>query len=516
MQIVYNTFTDDFDYVGTGSGPSTDDFHVARFIVSAGGATDGANYTTLALAYAAAVSAGGRQTIFLQPGTYNIGTQALSPNINIAAFDCDALTPNVTINGKMTANITGNCSFSGINFLNNTDNILSISGSGTCNFKFTECFINVSGNAPAFLNTNANAGIQVFSSKGDISGTDTYFDMTGGGLSIQDTFFFNNIESLTQNVFDNASFDLESSTFDCPIVSTGAGGDVSIKHSTMILLDAMLISTSGGPNSDLIILNSHIDSNNATAIDIGTGSTMTIANSSVGSTATNAITGAGVLLYTPIAFTKSSSTVTTATQTPLRFGPQISPELANTNGTVYYDGTIIATASPGTAGDVWTSNGAGSAPSFQAAGAGTATAFRAHLNANTATNITGDGTFVTVPFDTVDYDIGSGYNAGTGVYTVPTGKGGIYQINYTVFTYRVAGVNTVELLNYQINGATTVRNYEMDFETVQTSGELTLTSGAQYQLAAGDTVQITCAVAGVAKNIGFAGTYTVFSMAKIG
>jgi hypothetical protein len=138
------------------------------------------------------------------------------------------------------------------------------------------------------------------------------------------------------------------------------------------------------------------------------------------------------------------------------------------------------------------------------------------LNANTAANITGDGTFVTVPFDTVDYDIGSGYNSGTYIYTVPVGKGGIYQINYTVFTYRVAGTNNVELLNFVINGATVVRNYEMDFETVQTSGELTLTSGAQYQLSAGDTVQITCAVGGAAKNIGFAGTYCVFSMIKVG
>jgi hypothetical protein len=183
MQIVYNTFTDDLDYVGTGSGPASDDYHVARFIVGAGGAADGANYTTLALAYAAAVSAGGNQTIFLQPGTYNIGTQVLTAGINIAAFDCDALTPNVTINGKMTANITGNVSFSGINFTNATDNILSVSGSGVCKFQFAGCFINVSGNAPAFLNTNANAVFQFNGCMGDISGTDTYFDMTGGGVA---------------------------------------------------------------------------------------------------------------------------------------------------------------------------------------------------------------------------------------------------------------------------------------------------------------------------------------------
>ena len=87
------------------------DLHVARFIVSAGGAADGANYTTLASAYAAAVAAGAPQTIFIQPGTY-IENITLSAGINIAAFECDAMTPNVTIVGTLTATYSGNCSIS--------------------------------------------------------------------------------------------------------------------------------------------------------------------------------------------------------------------------------------------------------------------------------------------------------------------------------------------------------------------------------------------------------------------
>ncbi len=39
--------------------------------------------------------------------------------------------------------------------------------------------------------------------------------------------------------------------------------------------------------------------------------------------------------------------------------------LANTNGTTYYNGTSLATVSPGTSGHILTSNGAGSAPSYQ-------------------------------------------------------------------------------------------------------------------------------------------------------
>ncbi len=164
----------------------------------------------------------------------------------------------------------------------------------------------------------------------------------------------------------------------------------------------------------------------------------------------------------------------------------------------------------GTATQVLTSNGAGVSPTWQAAGGGvTTTTFRAHLNANTAANLTGDATPVIVPFDTVDYDTASGYNTGTSTYTIPTT--GYWSISYTVFSYRVAGANTVETLNILINGATVIRNYEMNFENVQTGGELTLTSAAQNHFTAGDTIQIQCQVGGVAKNIGFAGTFCVFS-----
>ncbi len=147
---------------------------------------------------------------------------------------------------------------------------------------------------------------------------------------------------------------------------------------------------------------------------------------------------------------------------------------------------------------------------------GSAVAFRAHLNSNTATTFTGDGTFVTVPFDTVDYDTNSGYNTGTNQYTVQPGEGGIYQINYTVFTYRTTGSNNVQLLDILVNGATVIRNYEVNFENMQTSGELTLTSGLQYQLNAGDTIEVQCSVGGGAKNIGFAGAYCVFSAIRTG
>lgn len=505
-------------YVGNGSGgggPSTD-LHVARFIVSAGGTSDGANYTTIASAYAAAVSAGGNQTIFLQPGTYNIGTMALSPNIGLTAYDCDGVIPNVIINGKMTANFTGICAFSGIYFVNDTDNILAVTGSGASRIRFIDCWIQVGGNAFAVTNSNNSCLISFETCQGDILGTSAYFDFTAGAVNINNSFFFNGQESSTTNNFTNSSIGVQSSVFNSPINAIGVGGDVSIISSSMIILDTTLVTTGGGTNADLVIYNSHIDSNNATAIVIGSGSTMTIANTSVGSTATDAISGAGTLRYAPIAFTKSSSTVSTSTQLPIRFGPQISPELTDTNGTVYYDGTIIATVAPGTSGDVLTSNGAGSAPSYQPpSGGGITEFFSVYLSAPTG-NVTGDNTlYGPILFDGIITNTGGHYSAGTGNYTIPSD--GEYCFQQTI-CMNGGDALTQEYLALWGGSGYSIRAFQL-FPTAQAGANtIILSASISSHFTAGQTVNVQALVGGTNKNIAIYGatpsgisTSTVFS-----
>lgn len=502
-----------FKQTGTGNtgwvliASSASDLHAARFIVSAGGTSDGANFTTIAAALAAAVIATGSQTIFLQPGVYTEDL-TLVAGINLTAFDCDALTPNVTLNGKMTANITGSVSFSGINFLNSSDNVLEISGAGACQFNFTECFINVSGTDKAIINTNSSAIVSISSCRGNISGTNAYFAMTGGGVQILDSFFSNSVINQTQNIFDNCTFDLESSTFDSPILSTDTGGDVSIKHSTMILLDTTLISTSGGPNTDLVIFNSHIDSNNAAAIDIGAGSTMTICNTSVGSTATDAITGAGVLLYTPISFTKSSSNVTVSTQTPLAFGPEINnstilhaannlgdvadqnTSLANVmpptpaKGTVVvFDGTDWVNLPVGSDGKVFTANsGAPEGVDWETPGSGgAATVVSVAMAADTSMT---QNTLSDVIYDTVLIDTASGFAAG--VYTCP--NTGNLQINVASQFVSTAGFVNCDLFVNKNSG--TYQFHGVSFVTIDDPLRVSLCASIIIPVTAGDTLKI--------------------------
>ncbi len=73
---------------------------------------------------------------------------------------------------------------------------------------------------------------------------------------------------------------------------------------------------------------------------------------------------------TGLSGTFNSSTHSYALSTPVSIanGGTNATSMATTDGVVYYDGTSLVTTSAGTSGQVLTSNGAGVAPTYQAAG----------------------------------------------------------------------------------------------------------------------------------------------------
>lgn len=72
----------------------------------------------------------------------------------------------------------------------------------------------------------------------------------------------------------------------------------------------------------------------------------------------------------------------------------------------------------GTAGQVLTSNGAATSPTWQAAGGGTNTTFSAYMSAD-AVDVTGDNTDYTIICDVAIVNQGSNYNTTTGEFTAP-------------------------------------------------------------------------------------------------
>ena len=102
---------------------STNNYGPAKFIVDASAANG--THTTIA---AALTSASSGDTIFIRPGTYTENL-TLKAGVNLCAFDCDDLTPNVTISGKATFTAAGTVTISGIRLQTNSDFLLAVTGS---------------------------------------------------------------------------------------------------------------------------------------------------------------------------------------------------------------------------------------------------------------------------------------------------------------------------------------------------------------------------------------------------
>lgn len=159
----------------------------------------------------------------------------------------------------------------------------------------------------------------------------------------------------------------------------------------------------------------------------------------------------------------------------------------------------------GTAAQVLTSNGAATSPTWQAVAS--APAFRAYLNANTAANQTGDGTFVTFPFDTVLFERGgSNFDTANNRYVIPST--GYYQFTFTSFCYNIDATNTVNINLIDLNGTAT-RVFEFNALNTSSAGELIVTGSLLLSCTAGDFVTCQTVVGGAAKNVGFGGGATL-------
>lgn len=287
------------------------DLHTARFIVSAGGSSNGANYTSIANAITAAVAAGGNQTIFIQPGTYTENL-TLAANINLSAYACDSQTPNVTITGKLTATFSGRCSISGINLRTNGDYVLELTGANSPRVHLIDCYLTLT-NANGIHVTGTGALAVLYRCNGDCS-ANTYFIATAGGVRAYYCVFESGTTTTTNSTFANADLELDYTYMAAPITTSGTGS-VGLYKAQIICTNTTAL-THGGSGSSTA-METRFESGSASAISIG--ATLSVIHSSVFSTNTNAITGAGTLMYGMIVFYGSgaSSTVNTNTQTAL-------------------------------------------------------------------------------------------------------------------------------------------------------------------------------------------------------
>ena len=115
------------------------------------------------------------------------------------------------------------------------------------------------------------------------------------------------------------------------------------------------------------------------------------------------------------------------------------------------------------------------------------------LNAYVTVAQTGISGATTIKFDTVVTDTDSAYNAGTGIYTVPTGKGGQYLIACSLLL-SVATAISIASLNIAAGG-NTVATSEVSNQVIGV-GATALAASTVVTLTAGQTISANVAASG--------------------
>ena len=398
-------------------GGPAEDYRNSTYIVGPGGAAAGANYTTIATGYAAAVAAGAPQTVFLQPGTYTENL-TLVAGINLCAFDCDAQTEaastaNVIINGTVTASYTGAVAISGICLQTNSNYAVVQSGSNACTLILKDCFLNASNNTAIHI-TNSNAGsfFYIDTCRANLLTTGIgYFTSTGSGkVYIWGSSFLNDGGSTTVSTVVTGPIDIRNSNIGTGLttsvpttqiensVISGAltcllTGGVSIANCSF----ANYVSTGTG-SSTLTLCTIGAGSNSG--INVGSGCTVTATLCDINSSNTNAITGSGTINYGGITFSGSSSTINTSSQTPIPW-PVKQGGTGYTTFTAYSvicagttaTGAFQNVSGVGTSGQVLTSNGAAALPTWQAVSGGMTLVSSQSASNSAAINFTSIGTY---------------------------------------------------------------------------------------------------------------------------
>lgn len=143
---------------------------------------------------------------------------------------------------------------------------------------------------------------------------------------------------------------------------------------------------------------------------------------------------------------------------------------------------------------------------------GTTAIFSAYLS-STQSNVTGDGTIYTIPFDTALVNLGAAYNTGTGVFTAPTT--GNYMFSTTVslsglLTGHIEGIYSLNGSNYEN------RFFQSNFGAMSVAGVLSASGSFTIPMTAGQTMSVFAFVNSGAKVVDVVGagapaTYTNFS-----
>lgn len=304
---------------------SDNNYGVAKWIVDAQAGQG--THTTIQAAITAASSG---DTIFIRAGTYTEDI-TLKAGVNLTAFSTDSSengTGHVQITGKATFTGVGSVSIAGIQLNTNSDFFLAITGSSASVINLYDCYLNCSNNTGiSYTSSSASSGLNIYSCYGNLGTTGiAYYSMSGAGTLLFKSCYLNNSGgSSTANTSSAGIVLYDDTEFSNP--TTTSGTNIFAAFASAINTEAQNATsfTSGGSGNSTVNA-CFIVSGTASAISISNVANIT--NSTISSSNTNAITGAGSIQYADISFANSSN-INVTTQAVLYEGP--SKKIGSTN-----------------------------------------------------------------------------------------------------------------------------------------------------------------------------------------
>lgn len=317
-------------------------FGCAKWIVDATAAVG--THTTIATALTSASSG---DTIFIRPGTYTENL-TLKAGVNLTAFGSDSSlngTGKVIISGTCTLTTAGSVTISGIQLQTNSAALLAVTGTLASIVNLQSCYLNCTNNSGiTFSTSSASGAINIQNCDGDLgtTGINIFAHSSAGVLTLTQCYFTNSGASTTVSTASAGSLVILNSFISSPI-TTSSTNSATIFNSTVRCgqLNATAYTGSGSGVSTLQL--STFAGGTASAISASTNTT-NVHNCVADSTNTNAVTGAGTIVYAEIAMSNTSSLINTTSQTRRNINTGgVSFDGGTNTLSTYTEGTFVPT-----------------------------------------------------------------------------------------------------------------------------------------------------------------------------
>src|SRR6188508_152884 len=273
-------------------------------------------FQTITAALAAAVSG---QDIFIRPGTYTENL-TLKAGVNLTSFLCDSSPSNnagvssTIIIGKLTCTYSGTVGISGLELRTNSDFCIESTGANEAYLNVFKCNINALNNT-AINGTNANFRPKFTECTGNLGTTGiALFTFSTAALPNFNNCNFTNIgNSATASTIAGGQLQMNNTRFESFSITTSSTATLRLYNCVFENSNLIAITHGGG---DSFCYGCTFASGTASAVSVGSGSTLRLVDCQITSTNTNAVTGLGQVRYSGLVFPDASSLINTTTQVP--------------------------------------------------------------------------------------------------------------------------------------------------------------------------------------------------------